>query len=117
MKPKKIRDYKAKKDSHRYSLGEEILRRELGTKIDDVSAQLSRKGFKFAGMISTSGGAAIEIFEMMGVKKGMHCLVGIQTKGASPVTIVEQKCDFNKITVEFSADPSTDHVITYMVCQ
>jgi len=114
---KNIRDYQGKTKIHRYSLGEEKLRRELYKKITETRNKLVRQGFRVAGRINTVGGAAIESFPTPGVRMGMHVVVGIQKKGAAPVTVVEQKCDLDKITVEFSADPSTDHIITFMVCQ
>lgn len=40
--------------------------------------------------------------------------VTVQTKGATPRTIVRATPTANTLTVEMSGDPSTDHVLAYV---
>lgn len=116
MKYKNTQNYQSKTKEYKYSQGEQKLRSELLSEMADLSIMSRRKQFKYAGAVATAGGSATEDFSIPGVRSGMHCGIFIKTVGAIPVTVVSQICDLNKITVVFSADPSNDHVITYMVC-
>ena len=42
-------------------------------------------------------------------------MVVLNTEGTTPVTIVRAAAGEDKVTVEFSADPSTDHVVNVIV--
>lgn len=68
-----------------------------------------------AGNFTTAGGDASESIPVTGVLAGDLVLVQVKTKGASPVTIAAAISAANAITVTLSADPSTDHVLSYMV--
>lgn len=68
-----------------------------------------------AGTFTTAGGDAAESITVAGVKASDVCLVQVQTKGASPVTVDEAICAAGAITVEMSADPADDHVLNYVV--
>ena len=68
-----------------------------------------------AGTFTTAGGDVAESITVAGVKASDVCLVQLQTKGAAPVTIDEAICAAGAITVEMSGDPSTDHVLAYVV--
>jgi hypothetical protein len=70
---------------------------------------------KFAGKHTTAGGSATEAFTVTGVAATDIVVATLQTKGASPQTIVTTAPTLNTITVVFSADPSTDHVVSYVV--
>ena len=67
------------------------------------------------GKITTVGGATTEEFEIPNVKATHLLSVHIHTVGASPVTIISAQCLDGKISVDFSADPGADHVLTYHV--
>jgi len=68
-----------------------------------------------AGHYTTSGGSATEDIIIAGVKVTDKCTVGLTDEGAVPVKINTRKCGDGKITVTFSADPSTDHQLDWSV--
>jgi hypothetical protein len=70
---------------------------------------------KYAGKHTTLGGAAAEAFTVTGVATTDIVLVTLQAQGATPRTVLYAAPTLNTITVTFSGDPSTDHVISYMV--
>jgi len=74
-------------------------------------------GFKIvaAELVTTSGGAASEDITVTGALATDVAMVVLNTEGTSPVTIVRAAAGENKVTVEFSADPSTDHVVNVIV--
>jgi len=112
---KKFRDQSKKMNLS--ELGVWLLRK-FQTMHDELAHQLTVKTCHFArraGHYKTLGGAATEDITISGVKASMKCMVQMHTEGAVPVTIVTAKCDKNKLTVEFSADPSTDHEIEYWI--
>jgi hypothetical protein len=71
----------------------------------------------FAAERKTSvGGAALEVIFLAGAKIGDIVFAVIDTEGAVPVSIVSAKATAeNEVSVEFSADPSNDHVIGLVV--
>lgn len=69
----------------------------------------------FAGEHTTAGGAAAEDITVTGALATDLAIVTIHTVGASPVTLLTALTAADKITATFSADPSTDHVVTYLV--
>ncbi len=69
----------------------------------------------YAGEFTTVGGDADEVISVSGVVATDLVHVTLHTKGASPVTILQAQADTNVINVVMSADPSTDHVLTYSV--
>lgn len=68
-----------------------------------------------AGEATTAGGAAAEDISLSGVLASDLCICTLQAKGATPRTILTAATDADKITVTWSGDPSTDHVVTYLV--
>ena len=68
-----------------------------------------------AGEFTTLGGDAAERIVLADVVATDLCHVSLHTKGASPVTILTAVCGAGDIDVVMSADPSTDHVLTYSV--
>ncbi len=70
---------------------------------------------KYAGKHTTLGGAAAEAITISGVAATDIVIVTIQTVGLSPVTVVKAVPTTNTVTVTFSADPSTDHIVSYVV--
>ncbi len=68
---------------------------------------------KFAGKHTTAGGDATEVITVTGLLTTDVVHVSIQTKGATPRTIVASVLTADTITVEMSGDPSTDHILSY----
>lgn len=68
---------------------------------------------KFAGKHTTVGGAAAEAITVTGVLSTDIVIVSLQS--GSTRTIVHAAPTSNTITVTFSDDPSTTHVVSYMV--
>jgi hypothetical protein len=65
----------------------------------------------FSALSTSVGGAASENFSVPGLKAGDIVFAQIATEGGVPVSIVRAIAASNVITVEFSADPSNDHVV------
>lgn len=70
---------------------------------------------KFAGKHTTAGGSATEVKTVTGVAATDIVVVTLQTKGATPRTIITAAPTTNTITYLFSGDPSTDHIVAYTV--
>ena len=69
----------------------------------------------YAGEHTTVGTAASEDITVTGALATDLVLATLHTKGSSPVTLLTAVAAADKITITFSADPSTDHVLTYAV--
>lgn len=69
----------------------------------------------FAGEFTTAGGDADETISVPGVVATDLVLVNVQTAGATSRTVVDASAGTNQIDVDMSGDPSTDHVLTYVV--
>lgn len=82
-----------------------------------AAAQLSvASHFVFAaGEFTTAGGDADEAITVTGAVATDIVLVTLQTAGAVPVTIIDAAAGVDVIDVDMSADPSTDHVLSFMV--
>ncbi len=94
------------------------LLRKFQAMFDELKHALAVKTCHFArraGHVTTAGGDATEDISIMGVKASMRCLVQMHTEGAVPVTIKTAKCEKDKLTIEFSADPAADHEIEYWI--
>lgn len=70
---------------------------------------------KFAGSFTTAGGDANESITVTGAAATDIAICVLHTKGATPRTILTAQAATNAINIEMSGDPSTDHVIKYMV--
>lgn len=70
---------------------------------------------KFAGEFTTAGGDTDETIAVSGVVDTDLVVVTVQTAGGSPVTVVDAAAGTDQIDVDMSADPSNDHVLTYVV--
>lgn len=70
---------------------------------------------KFAGSFTTAGGDANETISVPGVLGTDVALVELHTKGATPRTILTRQAATDAINLEFSGDPSTDHIVRYVV--
>ena len=68
-----------------------------------------------AGTFTTVGGDATESITVTGAASGDIAIVTLKTAGAVPRTITTASVGTNAITVTMSGDPSTDHVLQYIV--
>lgn len=82
---------------------------------ESLGTKLQEGGGIGHGLHTTVGGAASEDVTISGVAVGDVVFAQIATEGAAPVTIKRAIAGANKITIEFSADPSNDHVVNYFV--
>lgn len=85
-----------------------------------VGKQLDRAGNTLyrvitAGTHTTAGGDASETIVDEIVESTDIVMVGIKTEGSSPVTCDAFAAGSGQITVTMSGDPSTDHVLQYVV--
>lgn len=67
------------------------------------------------GEFTTAGGDANETIPVTGCLETDYALVSIKTNGATPRTLVSYDTDAGSIGVVMSGDPSTDHVLSWMV--
>jgi len=71
---------------------------------------------KFAGKhTSTANGGGVNAVTVTGVAATDVVIATLQTAGSTPRTILTAIPTTNTITVTFSGDPSTDHIVSYMV--
>lgn len=84
---------------------------QLGTKLEEAHGSHQ---ILAAGQFTTAGGDVNEAITISGLLATDVVLVSIETKGATPVTLVQSTAAAGQINVELSADPSTDHVLSYM---
>lgn len=70
---------------------------------------------KFAGTFTTLGGDASEAISVSGAAATDIVVVTVKTAGATPRSIVAATAATNAINVTMSGDPSTDHVLQYVV--
>ena len=70
---------------------------------------------KFAGTFTTAGGDASETITVTGAAATDIVQVMVKTAGGTPRSIVAAAAATNAINVTMSGDPSTDHVLQYIV--
>lgn len=80
---------------------------QLGTLLDNA--------VKFAGTFTTAGGDASESITVTGAAASDIVVVTVKTAGGTPRSIVAATAAANAINVTLSGDPSTDHVLQYLV--
>lgn len=68
-----------------------------------------------AGKFTTAGGDATEVISVPGATSADIAVVTLQTAGAVPRTVVRAAAGANNITVTMSGDPSTDHVLCWVL--
>lgn len=70
-----------------------------------------------AGLFTTVGGGATQVISLpgLGITAASVCSVVINTVGVTPRTVTTAACGTNNITVVMSGDPTTDHVLNYIV--
>jgi len=64
---------------------------------------------------TTAGGAAAEVITVTGALATDVVVATLHTKGSTPRIIVTAATGTDDVTVTFDADPSTDHLINYVV--
>jgi hypothetical protein len=69
----------------------------------------------FGGAHTTTGGAAAENFTVTGVLSTDIVVAEVATQGGTPRTLNAVTAAANSIHLTFSGDPSTDHVVNYLV--
>lgn len=85
---------------------------QLGTLISNVQPS---HVVQYAGSFTTAGGDASESIAVSGVVATDIVVVTVKTAGATPRSIVAAAAGTNAIAVTLSGDPSTDHVLHYVV--
>ena len=68
-----------------------------------------------AGNFTTVGGDANEAITVSGAASTDIAFVVLKTAGATPRTITTAAAATNAVNVVMSGDPSTDHVLSYVV--
>ena len=69
-----------------------------------------------SGLFKTAGGDATETITVTGASVGDSALVTVNTVGSTPRTVTTAKVTAaDTLTVTLSGDPSTDHVLNYVV--
>lgn len=68
-----------------------------------------------AGVHTTAGGDAAESITVASAQAGDIVMVSVKTAGTSPVSVVAAAAAAGSVEVTLSADPSTDHVLQYIV--
>lgn len=69
----------------------------------------------YAGTFTTAGGDASESITVSGAAASDIVVVTVKTAGGTPRSIVASTAATNAINVTMSGDPSTDHVLQYVV--
>lgn len=87
---------------------------QLGTVLSNMDVTRSHV-VKYAGSFTTVGGDAAESISVSGVVATDIVQVSVKTAGATPRSIVAAAAGTNAIAVTMSGDPSTDHVLHYVV--
>ena len=70
---------------------------------------------KYANQVTTLGGAAAEVFAVVGALATDRAFVQMVNNGASNVTVVEAVVGAGTLTVTFSADPGAGAIINYQL--
>lgn len=68
-----------------------------------------------AGEFTTVGGDADETITVTGALATDIVIVNVHTAGSTPRTVVDASASAGQIDVDMSGDPSTDHVLSYVV--
>lgn len=84
----------------------------LGTLLDGATG--SHK-IVAAGEFTTVGGDANEAIAVSGALASDLVIVTLHTVGATPRTVLTAQAASGQINVVMSGDPSTDHVLTYLL--
>lgn len=97
------------------ALKKKLLNNMNGTSKMTKLGNLLANNVIYAALTTTSAGSATLALTITGLAVGDIPLVTVNTNGATPRTIVTAKVTANTLTVVFSGDPSTDHVLNIIV--
>lgn len=64
----------------------------------------------------TVGGSTEMVVDIPGVRQKMEGFAVMCKQGVSPVSVVSVSCGHEQVTIKFSADPSNDHYVAYLIC-
>ncbi len=79
-------------------------------------SQLTAPSFVYAaGAFTTEGGDAVESIAITGATSSDVAIVTLKSVGGTPRTIITAISTTNAITVTLSGNPSTDHVLSYLL--
>lgn len=67
------------------------------------------------GLFTTAGGDATESITVTGALATDTAIVTVNTEGGTPRTVTKAVATTDAITVTLSGDPSTDHVLNYVL--
>jgi hypothetical protein len=74
-----------------------------------------RQHFEYCSTVPTVAGSATQVFNIVGVTINTMVFALLSTPGASPETILSAKATAaDTVTVIFSGDPASDHVVTLL---
>ena len=82
--------------------------------VNDLGALLS-PCIVAAGLKTTAGGSSSVTITDANIAVGDICVVTVNTNGAVPRTVTTAIAASGQINVVMSGDPSTDHVLNYVV--
>ena len=80
----------------------------------DTGITFSHRVFA-AGSFTTAGGDTAEVITVASMASTDIAIVTVKTLGVSPTTVVAAAAATGQINVTMAADPSTDHVLSYVV--
>jgi hypothetical protein len=83
--------------------------------VDALSAITATHRVIAGGSFTTLGGDASEAITVSGALATDLAIVLVKTAGGTPRSIVAAAAATNAINVTMSGDPSTDHVLTYLL--
>jgi hypothetical protein len=102
--------------SERFGARERKLLESVKEYVDDeVTDALAGVTILAAGLFTTVGGDATESITVTGAASTDVAIVTVKTNGATPRSVTTASAGTNAITVVLSGDPSTDHVLQYVV--
>lgn len=83
---------------------------------DKLDSGVKESHYVFAaGEFTTAGGDTDETITVADALATDLCVVALHTAGSTPRTIVDSAVAAGQINVDMSGDPSTDHVLTFIV--
>lgn len=68
-----------------------------------------------AGTFNSAAGSTSQTVSVSGVLSSDQVMAIVKTQGAVPVILAAAAAGAGSITVKYSADPGTDHVIQYFI--
>lgn len=101
--------------ANRFNQRERKLLQSVKTYVDAAAPAGALFRVIAGGTFTTQGGDANETIVVSGALSTDLAFAVLQTKGATPRTILTTISATNAINMVFSGDPSTDHVVVYQL--